>query len=115
MPMLKMADVHLILQRAGTADAFLPSKLTNILRIGGHAVVSADPGTYLYDLAERVPGIYDTVPPGDVGALAQAIGRARNRKREHGSNAIAMCYARENLTRASIVRTALNDLRKAIR
>jgi len=47
-------------QKRGAADAVLPSKLTNILAVGGNAVITADLGanrypawTWLYHLYER--------------------------------------------------------------
>ena len=33
--LLKMGDCHLVVQKRGAADAVLPSKLTNILAVGG--------------------------------------------------------------------------------
>lgn len=47
---LNMADLHLVLQRAGAADLVLPSKLTTILSVGGVAIVTANEGTSLYDI-----------------------------------------------------------------
>ena len=35
--LLKLADCHLVVQKRGVADAVLPSKLTNILAVGGNA------------------------------------------------------------------------------
>ncbi|WP_158275204.1 WcaI family glycosyltransferase [Pedobacter sp. HMWF019] len=47
---LNMADVHLILQKADAGDLMLPSKLTTILAVGGLVLVTALPGTSLYDV-----------------------------------------------------------------
>jgi len=46
---LNMADVHLVVQKADASDLVMPSKLTNILAVGGLAVVTANPGNSLYD------------------------------------------------------------------
>jgi colanic acid biosynthesis glycosyl transferase WcaI len=46
---LNMADVHLVIQKADASDLVMPSKLTNILAVGGLAVVTAVPGTSLFD------------------------------------------------------------------
>lgn len=46
---LNMADVHLVIQKADASDLVMPSKLTNILAVGGLAVVTAMPGTTLYE------------------------------------------------------------------
>ena len=47
---LNMADVHLVLQKANASDLVMPSKLTSILAVGGLALVTANPGTTLYDV-----------------------------------------------------------------
>ncbi|TXJ23434.1 MAG: colanic acid biosynthesis glycosyltransferase WcaI [Chitinophagaceae bacterium] len=46
---LNMADVHLVIQKADASDLVMPSKLTNILAVGGLAVVTAVPGTSLFE------------------------------------------------------------------
>ncbi len=48
--LLKMGDCHLVVQKRGAADAVLPSKLTNILAVGGNAVITAEPHTELGQL-----------------------------------------------------------------
>ena len=50
---LGSADAHLILQLRGAADLVMPSKLTNILAVDGHALITAEPGTTLYDETAR--------------------------------------------------------------
>lgn len=49
--LLKMADCHLVVQKRGAADAVLPSKLTNILAVGGNAVITAEAATELASCA----------------------------------------------------------------
>lgn len=46
---LNMADIHLVIQKADASDLVMPSKLTNILAVGGLAIVTANPGNSLYD------------------------------------------------------------------
>ncbi|MDF3006346.1 MAG: glycosyl transferase, partial [Enterobacter kobei] len=48
--LLKLADCHLVIQKRGAADAVLPSKLTNILAVGGNAVITAERHTELGQL-----------------------------------------------------------------
>lgn len=48
--LLATADIHLVIQRRGAADVVMPSKLTGILAVGGTVVVTADPGTELYNV-----------------------------------------------------------------
>lgn len=71
--MLAMADVHLVVQRRGAADAVLPSKLTNILSIGGHALVTAEKDTELGILADRFPGIYKCIAPEDSVLFTESL------------------------------------------
>lgn len=68
--LLGLAEVHLLPQLAGAADLVLPSKLVNMLASGRPIVATALPGTGLYD---EVNGCGICTPPGDPGALAEAI------------------------------------------
>jgi len=45
--MLSAADTHLVIQKTGAADLVMPSKLTNILAVGGVAVATAEAGSEL--------------------------------------------------------------------
>ncbi len=47
---LNMADLHLVIQKASASDLVMPSKLTNILAAGGIAIVTAMPGSSLYEI-----------------------------------------------------------------
>ena len=69
---LNMADVHLIIQKANAGDLVMPSKLTTIMAVGGVAVITANPGTSLYELVkEQQMGIL--VPAEDQQALNEGI------------------------------------------
>lgn len=48
--LLATADVHLVLQKKSASDLVMPSKLTGILAAGGCSVVSAVPGSALYEI-----------------------------------------------------------------
>ncbi|MBO9658454.1 MAG: WcaI family glycosyltransferase [Chitinophagaceae bacterium] len=50
---LNMADAHLVVQKADASDLVMPSKLTNILAVGGLAIVTANPGNSLYDEVDK--------------------------------------------------------------
>jgi len=66
--LLAVADVHLVLQKKSASDLVMPSKLTGIMAAGGCALVTALPGTSLYELVDR----YQTgvlVEPESVEAL----------------------------------------------
>src|SRR5690606_31190117 len=47
--LLATADIHLVLQKKSAADLVMPSKLTGILASGGFSLVTALPGTSLYE------------------------------------------------------------------
>ncbi len=69
---LGAGDIHIIPQRRCAADLVLPSKLLNILAAGRPIVVTADPGSELYDVVvESGAGL--VVPPEDPVALAEAL------------------------------------------
>lgn len=68
--LLALATIHLLPQRAGAADAVLPSKLTNMLASGRPSVVAASPGTGLFREAD---GCGVLVPPEDAAAFAAAV------------------------------------------
>ena len=98
--MLSMADVHLVIQRKGAADAVLPSKLTNILSAGGNAVVTAESDTELGRLAEQYPGIYTCVEPEDIDAFCEGLDVELGKT---GANTVARKYAEENLNKDAIL------------
>jgi len=51
--LLATPDLHLVLQKKEASDLVMPSKLTGILASGGCAVVTAIPGTTLYDVIHQ--------------------------------------------------------------
>jgi len=72
---LNMADVHLVLQKADASDLVMPSKLTNILSAGALSIVTANPGTTLFEVINEFRmGI--VIPPEDKAALKEAIVQA---------------------------------------
>jgi len=88
--LLKMADCHLVVQKRGAADAVLPSKLTNILAVGGNAVITAEAHTELGQLCTSLPGIAVCVEPESVPALVAGIEQALTMPKE---NTVARDYA----------------------
>ncbi|WP_183559858.1 WcaI family glycosyltransferase [Mucilaginibacter sp. SP1R1] len=69
---LNMADVHLILQKKSASDLMMPSKLTTILAVGGLALVTAEPGTNLFEVVnENEMGI--VIPSENLTSLKDAI------------------------------------------
>lgn len=98
--LLASADCHLVVQKRGAADAVLPSKLTNILAVGGNAVITADPDTSLGLLCGEYPGIAALVEPESVAALIDGIERTLAMPER---NTIATDYAREFLDKDRIL------------
>jgi len=98
--LLVSADVHLVIERRGVADAVLPSKLTNILACGGNAVITADMDTSLGRLCTDFPGIATCVLPESVEELVSGIERALSLP---NPNQVAMAYADEYLDKDRIL------------
>jgi colanic acid biosynthesis glycosyl transferase WcaI len=110
--LMALADVHLVVQRRGVADAVLPSKLTTILAAGGNALITAEADTELGRLCERHPGLTRRVDPEDAGLFADAL-RAmlaevdvENRR----PNRVARAYAEEHLDKERVLQRFEADL-----
>jgi colanic acid biosynthesis glycosyl transferase WcaI len=69
---LNLADIHLVLQKKEAGDLVMPSKLLNILSVGGLAIVMANPGTSLFEMI-RDNNMGVIIPPEDEKALKEAI------------------------------------------
>lgn len=108
--LLSMADVHLVVQKKGAADAVLPSKLTNILSAGGHCVVTAEAHTELGCLAEKYPGIYSCIEPECLDAFIGAIDTELDRVASHNVNHVARRYAELNLNKEAVLRRFESDM-----
>lgn len=106
--LLRMGDCHLVIQRRGAADAVLPSKLTNILAVGGNAVITAEPETELGQLCTSVPGIAVCVEPESPDALAAGIIHALNMPQD---NTVAREYAERTLEKENVLSQFLADIR----
>lgn len=109
--MLALADVHLVVQKKGAADAVLPSKLTNILSAGGHALVTAEAHTELGLIAERFPGIYTCVEPEDEQLFVAALQQLLNKDLQT-TNRIARDYAVEYLSKETVLSSFEQDLQR---
>lgn len=106
--LLKMADCHLVVQKRGAADAVLPSKLTNILAVGGNAVITAEPDTELGQLCEDHPGIAVCVEPESVSALVAGITQALIMP---DINTVARDYAERTLEKDRVLSQFIADIR----
>lgn len=98
---LAAADVHLVLQKKAAADLVMPSKLTNILAVGGHAVVTAEAGTTLYDTVKAYH-LGTLVDPEDINALEEGLRAVLAGQRESDIRG-ALDFARQRLDKRSIL------------
>tara|TARA_B100000161_G_scaffold252040_1_gene211552 strand:+ start:15569 stop:16783 length:1215 start_codon:yes stop_codon:yes gene_type:complete len=99
--LLGSADCHLVIQKKGAADAVLPSKLTNILAVGGNSVITASPDTTLGKLCKDFPEIAVLVEPESVEALVAGIEQSLLMAIP---NKIAKSYARKYLDKDIILK-----------
>lgn len=98
--LLASADCHLVIQKKGAADLVLPSKLTNILAVGGNAVITASANTTLGIFCRDFPEIAVLVEPESVKDLIGGIDRALSMPLP---NQIAKKYAKDFLDKDLIL------------
>lgn len=96
-------------KKKGVADAVLPSKLTNILAAGGHALVTAEENTELGKIAAIYPGIYTLVEPEAPSVFIDALKQllATDTK---ATNQIARHYAVENINKDKVIGRFIQNL-----
>ncbi|MEC3879331.1 WcaI family glycosyltransferase [Parapedobacter sp. 10938] len=106
--LLATADIHLVLQKKSASDLVMPSKLTGILAAGAVALVSALPGTSLYEVVDTQQ-IGILIEPESVEALVNGLnysmtidrGPFRHRARR---------YAETHLGKMSLLKKFEQDL-----
>lgn len=106
--LLSLADCHLVVQRKGVADAVLPSKLTNILAVGGQSLITAEKGTELANLCSEYADIAELVEPENLDQLVSGIKAVLTKPR---FNETAQNYARNNLDKETVLRAFEAELR----
>ena len=109
--LLCMASVHLIIQKRGVADSMLPSKLTNIMAVGGNSIITADLGTTLGNLCVEFPGIANLCKPESCDDLVRAINESLNIVTP---NLIARNYALKNLDKEVILTNFNNEILRLV-
>lgn len=113
LPMLMaLADIHLVIQKKGVANAVLPSKLTTILSAGGHALITAEQDTELGLLCKNFPGIAQRVEPENLLEFTQALTALLKQinVKQHNSNQQARQYAEKYLTKEQVLQQFEQDL-----
>jgi colanic acid biosynthesis glycosyl transferase WcaI len=75
--LLNYAFIHMVVQKEKASDLLLPSKLTNILAVEGLAIITALPGTTLFNIVhDNELGIL--VPPDDTMAFWKELSKIYN-------------------------------------
>jgi colanic acid biosynthesis glycosyl transferase WcaI len=105
---LNIADIHLVLQKGDASDLVMPSKLSTILSVGGLALVTANPGTTLFEvISDHHMGI--VIKPEDEELLKNTILRCSqddfSRERTN-----ARAYAEHFLNKDSILSGLLTKI-----
>lgn len=111
--MLALADIHLVIQKKGAADAVLPSKLTNILSAGGHALVTAEAHTELGKIEQNHSGIYSCVEPENIQAFIEGIDQLLLKDLSI-YNKVARSFAEEYLAKDKILNKFVEDLNSLV-
>ncbi|WP_202751529.1 colanic acid biosynthesis fucosyltransferase WcaI [Escherichia coli] len=106
--LLAIGDCHLVIQKRGAADGVLPSKLTNILAVGGNAVITAEPQTELGQLCLDNPGIAVCVTPESVPSLVDWIKQALKMPKR---NTVARAWAERSLDKEHVLNQFIADIR----
>jgi colanic acid biosynthesis glycosyl transferase WcaI len=103
--LMRLADVHLVIQKKGAADAVLPSKLTTILSAGGNALITAEAETELALLCEKFPGIAKCIEPENIEQFVMALHEmlTMNTDKKARFNKIARQYALEYLNKKNVL------------
>jgi len=105
--MLKAAHCHLIVQKNSAADLVLPSKLTNILAVGGNCLITSKENTSLGKFCMHNTGIATLIKPDSTSELVDGISRCLELPKK---NTIAEKFAYNNLSIDLILRKFLSDL-----
>lgn len=111
--MLSMADIHLVIQKRATSDLVMPSKLVNILAVGGAAIVSAKRISSLSSviLDNQLGWV---VEPEESDELGNTILKALNSSQLDYYRFNARKYAEKNLSKKDILSRFENMLSELI-
>jgi colanic acid biosynthesis glycosyl transferase WcaI len=107
--LLALADIHLVVQKKGAADAVLPSKLTNILSAGGHTLVTAEKHTELGYMGNNHPGIFTCVEPECLTSFINGLNELLA-KDLTSYNIVARAYAEQFLEKEKVLLKFSEDI-----
>jgi len=105
--LLASADCHLVVQKSGASDTVMPSKLTNILAVGGNALITADEASTMGKLCLQNHGLATLIAPDSVPELIHGIYSVLE---QPSPNKIAKNYANANFEKQRILRRFLADI-----
>ncbi len=111
--LMALADIHLVVQKKGAADAVLPSKLTTILAVGGECVITAEAHTELGLLCREYPGIARCIEPENADALTAILMEMLLHlplKSSGVYNKVAHRFAQDNLDKDRILSRLVSQL-----
>jgi len=112
--LLNTSFIHLVVQKESGSDLFLPSKLTNILGVGGCVIVTASPGTSLYDIIDTNKCGY-LIPPSSLADFCDAINLLyQNDELRTGLKVNAINYAKKNLYKSNVIEEFLNEIDRTL-
>ncbi|MCI5122962.1 MAG: colanic acid biosynthesis glycosyltransferase WcaI [Candidatus Electrothrix sp. AR5] len=104
--LLSIANIHLIIQKKGVSNIALPSKMTNILAVGGFILLTAEKDTELAKLVSKYPGIAALTDPGDphkfISSLKILIKNVRMLN-DNEINVVAKEYAIKFLSKETVL------------
>lgn len=109
--LLNMADLHLILQKKGAANLFMPSKLWSILACGGWVLVSAEDGSDLRNLIDEFSLGLSCKEESPI-ALAEAIKNHLISGNFSPTNEIACDWVNKNISLPQVMRILEDSLLK---
>ncbi len=108
--LLNHAYVHLVIQKGKASDLLLPSKLTNIMAVGGLCIVTALPDTTLFDIvATNNLGL--VIPPEDPASFWQAlITASTDKEKTNFLKNNARLFAEKNLKKEAVISSFLSEI-----
>lgn len=114
-PMLSATDIHLVIQKAGAADLVMPSKLTNILAVGGVALATAEVDSELGQLAVGDDACLYRCDPESTDLLVDAITRLRiDQVLRAKLGKAAKVYALAHVDKVHVLKSFENKLKEVI-
>tara|TARA_B100000674_G_scaffold92251_1_gene64861 strand:+ start:10124 stop:11335 length:1212 start_codon:yes stop_codon:yes gene_type:complete len=106
---LASCDCHLVIQKSAASDLVLPSKLVNILAVGGNSVITALRDTSLGKIFTENENLGVLVEPESINDLKTGILKAISMDKP---NHHAQRYAKNNLDKEVILRNFLRAIEK---